>query len=112
MIEYLYTGVIPDAPARIEIDLLKLAVKYDLPLLAESCGSGVIKNLTVENFLSTYAELDIHGQEFPHFKEEALEFLKKNGGQIVKREDYLKFSHDFPVLTQELVLSLIESLTM
>ena len=112
MIEYLYTGVIPDAPARIEIDLLKLAVKYDLPLLAESCGSGVIKNLTVENFLPTYAELDIHGQEFPHFKEEALEFFKKNGGQIVKREDYLKFSRDFPVLTQELVISLIESLTM
>ena len=30
MIEYLYTGVIPDIPYRIEMDLFKLAVKYDL----------------------------------------------------------------------------------
>ena len=110
MIEYLYTGVIPDAPARIEIDLLKLAVKYDLPLLAESCGFGVIKNLTVENFLPTYAELEIHGQEFPHFKEEAREFFKKHGAQIVKREDYLEFSRNFPELTQELFISLMESM--
>jgi len=105
MIEYLYTGVIPDVPARIEIDLLKLAVKYDLTPLAESCGFGVIKNLTVENFLPTYAELDLHGHEFPRFKEEALEFFKKNCVQIVKREDYLEFSRDFALLNQQLFIA-------
>jgi len=112
MIEYVYTGVIPDIPLRIEIDLFKLAVKYNLTPLAESYGFEVIKNLTVENFLPTYAELDIHGQVFPHFKEEALKFFKENCAQIVKREDYRKFSRDFSLLNQQLIVSMAEAYIM
>jgi len=112
LIEYLYTGVILDVPARIEIELFKLAVKYDLTPLAESCGLEVIKNLSVDTFLPTYAELDIHGQLFPHFKEDALEFFKKNCAQIVKREDYRKFSRDFSSLNQQLIVSMAEAFTM
>merc|ERR1719427_1711647 len=101
MIEYLYTGVIPDIPTSVEMDLFKLAVKYDLGPLAESSGYDVIKNLTVENFLPTYAELDLHGQQFPLFKCKVLEFFRKNGEQIARREEYIEFSRDFPLLSQD-----------
>ena len=94
------------------MDLFKLAVKYDLTPLAESCGFEVIKNLTVENFLPTYAELDIHGQVFPHFGEEALKFFKDNCAQIVKREDYRKFSRDFSLLNQQSIVSMAEAYIM
>ena len=85
------------------------------------CNCKILKSQ--ENGVSAFREktlrlsngnMAVQNKDFISSRQRAplLNFIKKNGGQIVKREDYLKFSHDFPVLTQELVLSLIESLTM
>jgi len=111
MIEFLYTGVIPGIPAAVEMDLFKLANKYshELRPLATACIYSIIENLTVENFLPTYAEIDMHGQLFPEFKVKAMQFFKKNGEQIARRDDYLKFCREFTKLSQELMVEMVAS---
>jgi len=110
MLEYIYKGeLISDIPSVLDLELLKLADRYELMALMELCGESLFRNLSPENYLVTYAEIDIHfqGEAREAFKTKSEKFLKENAKAIVGNKAWIQFAKNFPELSQELVNKLL-----
>ena len=58
MVKHIYSGKIPEDPAVLSEDLLKLADMYQLDTLRRECISNMIEDLDVENCVSTFVMID------------------------------------------------------
>jgi len=109
MIQFLY-GYDNEIPRDSELDILHLAEKYGLIPLKRKCGESMLKNLSADNFLVTYTEIDRYLEDEPEFKEQAKDFLKRNAKEIFEEKDsWMKLTKDFPDLGYELVAILAKT---
>jgi len=106
MLEYVYQGELGDIPSVLDLELLKLADRYELMCLKDICGESLLRNLSPENYLVTYAEIDTHfqGESKEAFKKKSEMFFKENAKAIVRNKAWIQFAKNFPELNQELVI--------
>jgi len=110
MIGYLY-GYDVEILRDSELDILHLAEKYGLIPLKRKCAESLLENLSADNFLVTYTEIDRYLEEEPEFKEQAKDFLKRNAKEIFdKKDSWMQLTKDFPDLGYELVTSLAKAI--
>ena len=87
-------------------DVLNFANMYDLPPLKVTCGESFLKNLTIDNYMVTFTEIDRYFGKSELIKD-LKKFLKLNAMDIVKnKEGWLEFAKKFPEVSHEIVMSL------
>ena len=106
LLKYLYEGEVKKIPDDAVLDVLNLAKKYDLVPLKVICGESLLKNLTIDNFMVKYTEIDRFFGE-SDLMEDFKKFLKFNAKDIVKnKEGWLEAVRKFPEVSHEVVMSL------
>merc|ERR1719508_584077 len=105
MLDFIYTGRVPDDIQEKAIDLINLADSYDLQDLMEICESSLINNLTVEGVIETLIAIDLHCPNSQN-RQKIVDFIKEEATQVVKSSHWKEFVVKYPDLVTEIVLSL------
>jgi speckle-type POZ protein len=106
MLAFIYTSNIPKAVEQRPVELLDLAMKYDLPDLALACRKAVVAGLTYENAVRSLIELDKFKVTEPdEAKEAVIEFIKKHCREVIKSPDWPQFMKNFGPLVNEIIES-------
>jgi len=108
LLKYLYEGEVKEISEDAVLDVLNLANKYDLAPLKFICGESLLKNLTIDNFMVTYTEIDrFFGFGESDLMKDLKTFLKLKAKDIVKnKEGWVEFAKKFPEVSHEVVMSL------
>ncbi|CAL8114621.1 unnamed protein product [Orchesella dallaii] len=101
ILHYLYTGEAQLLEERSN-DLLKIAVKYKLTELKESCESMLANNLTIENAAETLVLAQTQKANF--LKCRAVEFISRNREFLKKNQAFKNVLSANPNLAMELYL--------
>ena len=106
LLRYLYEGEVEKIPIDAVRDVLNLANMYDLAPLKVTCGESLLKNLTIDNYVVTFTEIDRYFGKSDLMKD-LKKFLKLNAMDIVRnKEGWLEFAKKFPEVSHEVVMSL------
>ena len=100
MMDYIYTGKIPDNIDDTCGDMLYLAAKYNLPELVKACEVALLNSLCEGNALATLVILDRHCPESLSRKD-VIKFIVTNIEDIFDTEEWDKLGKDhFKLVTE------------
>lgn len=109
LVKHLYDGDIPENINELAVDLIYLAVKYQVYDLIKACQEALIENLTDENAIATLIIVDRYVPQ-SNMRAKVLEFITNHAAKVVKSKDMAKFIQMYPVLVMNLFSSMAEKL--
>ena len=111
MVEYIYTGKLPEADKLKQFapDILYIAVKYNLGSLITACEDAMISELNSSNAIKTFIYVDRY-KPTSKFREQILKFLSMNAREIVGMGDWNNFIKQYPDMATEMFQNVLENL--
>ena len=111
LLQYIYTGNAPEMVREgMAQDLLVAADKYGVESLKEECILVLIKNLKVENAVSTLVFSHLHSSS--KLEEETLLFMSLNGTAICSRKDWMDLMKTYPDLCLQATQFMVDAVDL
>jgi len=108
MLNYIYSGKVPEDPAKLTLDLLNVAEMYLLDHLKEACVKSLIERLEVSSCISTFIMADRYNLNGGDLKELVIKFMKCKAEEVVETEDCDKLVDNYPALAKELMKAMVK----
>jgi len=102
MIDHIYTDKLPENVNAIAVELIHLAVKYDLASLIQICEVSLLSCLSNENALSTLIALDTY-RPTSSTRQEVIKHIATHALNIINTDDWNAFAKDHPTLTTDIL---------
>jgi len=109
LLKHIYTGEIPSDPENLSIEVLHLAVKYQLESLKDACSDYLIASLDVQTCISTFVMVDRYLPQDYKVREKVILFMKCKALEVVESEDWDKLIVDHPLLASELTRAVVRA---
>ena len=110
LLKHLYTGAIPADLDNLTVEILQLAEFFQLGELREECRLSLLRNLGVENAVTTLVHVDCYfHQDGTGMKDKVKEFIRRNAAKVVDNEHWGKFVRSYPDMVTEVFRAVIES---
>jgi len=111
MVEYIYTGNLPQADKQKQLapDFLHIAVKYNLGSLITVCEDVMVSELKPSNAIKTLIYVDRY-KPTSKFREQILKFMSRNAREIVGMGDWNDFIKQYPDMATEMFQNVLENL--
>ena len=103
LLDFIYTGKIPEDIDETCGDVLYLAAKYHLPELVKACEVALLNSLCEGNALATLVILDRHCPESTS-RNEVIRFIATNMTDIIGTEEWVKLGKDHFNLVTDIVM--------
>eukprot|EP00092_Neocalanus_flemingeri_P017380 GFUD01018800.1.p1 GENE.GFUD01018800.1~~GFUD01018800.1.p1 ORF type:complete len:189 (+),score=57.17 GFUD01018800.1:95-661(+) len=108
MIDFMYTGEFPDKlDTDMASDLLYVANKYILPDMVEFCVKSLMKNIKVEDYITTFILIDKFAPQ-SNGRKKMITMMQWNGSGVVNSSDWKEFIEKHPDLATEFVKKICE----
>jgi len=108
MIDFIYTDKLPENVDPIAVELIHLAVKYDLASLIQICEVSLLSNLCNDNALTTLIALDTY-RPTSSTRQEIVKHIAAHALDIIKSEEWGIFAKDHPNLTTDILRQAVAS---
>ena len=110
LLTHLYTGAIPTDLDDMTVEILQLAEFFQLQELREECRLSLLRNLSVDNAVSTLVHVDTYfHQDITGMKDKVKDFIKLNAAKVVDNEHWSKFVRTYPDMVTEVFRAVIET---
>jgi len=109
LVKHMYDGETPENINELAIDLIYLAVKYQVHDLIKACQEALIENLTDENAIATLIIVDRFVPQ-SSVRAKVLKFMTNHATKVIKSKDMGRFAQMYPVLVIELCSSMAQKL--
>jgi hypothetical protein len=106
LIDHIYSGKIPNDIDNVVNELYKLAIKYNLQILAKACEISLLDQITVANALDTLVIID-NNKFATSAKNDVIKYITINGKEIIDTEKFKTFSKEHSELMIEIVRCLL-----
>ena len=108
LLKHLYSGAIPANLDQHTVEILQLAEFFQLEELREECRLSLVRNLSVENAVTTMVHVDrFFHQDQTGMRDKVKEFIKVNAASVVDNEHWGKFVRTYPDMVTELFRAVI-----
>ena len=108
LLKHLYSGAIPANLDHHTVEILQLAEFFQLEELREECRLSLVRNLSVENAVTTMVHVDrFFHQDQTGMRDKVKEFIKLNAASVVDNEHWGKFVRTYPDMVTELFRAVI-----
>jgi len=108
MLNYIYSGKVPEDPAKLTLDLLNIAEMYLLDHLKEACLKCLVDRLEVSSCISTFIMADRYNLKGGDLKELVIKFMKCKAEEVVEMEDWDKLVDNHPALAKILMKAMVK----
>lgn len=105
MLNYIYTGQVPEFETPLAIGLLAAADKYKLKNLKITCEKQISNNLSAENATEIYIFADLHDAK--QLKTRAKEFIISHAKDVIITNEWKAMAKDHPKLYDEVFCALV-----
>jgi len=102
MLDYVYTGKLPENLDDICGDVLYLATKYNLPGLAKASEQSLFNTICNENALSTLVIIDRHCPT-SNTRTNVIQYVAENILDTIDTQNWNRFAKEHPGLTTEVM---------
>merc|ERR550519_1098466 len=102
MLDYVYTGKLPENLDDICGDVLYLATKYDLPGLAKASERSLFNTICNDNALSTLVIVDRHCST-SDTRTNVIKYVTENILDTINTQNWNRFAQEHPGLTTEVM---------
>jgi len=102
LIDNIYTGKIPSNIDKVAKELYRLAIKYNLQILAKACEISLLGQITDANALDTLITMDKNKFATSATKDDVIKYITINAKEIIDTEEFKTFSKEQPELMIEI----------
>merc|ERR1719203_1570149 len=106
VLDHIYTGKIANDATTNTTELFRLAMKYNLQVLAKACEITLLGQLSDNNATDTLITLDTH-KSTSNAKNEVMKYIAVNATDIMDTEKFKEFAKEHPDLMLEVFRSSI-----